>query len=73
MPNQVTISTINGTSPYNVYICDPAYSSCFYVSTITSGMIPYTFNVPFLYANFATVGIKIVDYAGCVINYSLTF
>lgn len=73
MPNQVTITTINGTSPYDVYICDPAYTSCFYVSTITLGMIPYTFNVPFLYSSFATVGVKIVDTKGCIINYLVTF
>lgn len=73
MPNQVTISTITGTPPYNIYVCDTLFTSCFYITTIGLGSIPYTFNVPFIYSSFSTVGIKIVDNDGCIIKQTVTF
>jgi hypothetical protein len=73
MPNQVTVSTITGTPPYSIYVCNQLFTACFYVTTIGSGSIPYTFNVPFIYSNFSTVGIKIVDTDGCIITQTVTF
>jgi len=33
---EVTINGITGTSPYDLYICQPNGSGCFYISTISS-------------------------------------
>lgn len=73
MPNQVSISTLNGSSPYNVFVCDTGYTNCLYVSTITSGSLPYVFNVPFVYQSFMNIIVKIVDNDGCVINQLITY
>ena len=73
MPNQVTISTINGTPNYDIYVCDLTLTTCVYISTITAGQVPYVFNVPFPYNNLDDVIIKIIDDAGCVINQTINF
>ena len=68
MPTEITISTLNGSSPFDVYTCDTTYTTCVYVSTITSGQIPYTFNLPFIQEGMNPVGLKVVDNTGCVIE-----
>lgn len=73
MPNQVTISTINGTPNYDIYVCNLIFTNCIYISTITAGQLPYVFNVPFPYSNLNSVVVKIIDDAGCVINQVIHF
>lgn len=73
MPNQVTISTLNGSPNFNVYVCDLNITNCVYISTITLGQIPYSFNVPFPYNILSSVYVKIVDDDGCVINQLVNF
>jgi hypothetical protein len=41
MAVQVTINSITGQSPYDVYICQNTGSGCFYMATIES--TPYIF------------------------------
>ena len=73
MPTQITISTLTGAQPFDVYSCDTGYTNCIYVSTITSGSLPYVFNVPFVYQSFMNIIVKIVDNDGCVINQLITY
>jgi hypothetical protein len=68
MPVQVTISTLSGTSPFDVYICQFNLTGCFYIDTITNASIPYTFNVPAPYDTAESYCVKIIDDLGCVIS-----
>jgi hypothetical protein len=38
------ITEIAGIPPYNVYVCNPDGTGCFYINTITSA--PYSFIIP---------------------------
>ena len=61
MPLEVTISTIAGTSPYNVYICDSPVTNCFYMTTINDGDLPYTFTIPEVLSTMSEYTLKITD------------
>lgn len=66
MSLEVTISSITGTSPYDVYICQPSGSGCFYINTITS--VPYSFDIPEPYNSEFAYMLKIIDSDNCVIS-----
>jgi hypothetical protein len=66
MPTQITISTLTGAQPFDVYSCDDTYNNCIYVATITSGQVPYNFDLPFIQEGMSSVGIKVVDNNGCI-------
>lgn len=66
MAIKVTIDSITGTSPYDVYICQPNGSSCFYITTITS--VPYQFDIPEPYNNSSLYMLKIIDNFNCIIT-----
>jgi hypothetical protein len=68
MPIQTTINTLSGTSPFDVYICQFNLTGCFYIDTITSGDIPYTFIIPAPYDTAESYCVKIIDDLGCVIS-----
>ena len=63
MPTQITINTISGVQPYDVYICDDPLTTCIYISTIST--VPYVFNVPSLLDGQLSFNLKIVDDNGC--------
>lgn len=63
---QVNINAITGQSPYDVYICQPDGTSCFYISTITA--LPYTFNIPSPYDISDEYMLKVIDNNNCVIS-----
>ena len=65
MPTYVEISSVTGTSPYNIYICDTDLVSCTWISTITSGELPYSFELPFIYLNYPDFAVKVVDSFNC--------
>jgi len=71
MPTQITISTLSGASPFDVYSCDTGYTSCIYISTITPSQVPYEFDLPSIQEGMGSVGIKVVDNIGCIIDESL--
>jgi len=62
----ITIDGITGQSPYNVYVCQSDGTGCFFINQITSGEIPYTFNIPSPYDQSTEYMVKIVDGLGCV-------
>jgi hypothetical protein len=68
MPTQITISTLAGSQPFDVYSCDTGYTNCIYIATITSGQVPYDFNLPFIQEGMGSVGIKVVDNNGCIVE-----
>jgi hypothetical protein len=66
MAIKVTIDSITGTSPYDVYICQPNGNGCFYITTISS--VPYQFDIPEPYDNSSTYMLKIIDSYNCIIT-----
>jgi hypothetical protein len=66
MAVQVNISSITGTSPYDIYICQPAGTNCFYITTISS--TSYVFDIPAPYDTSTSYMLKIIDNNGCVIS-----
>ena len=67
---RVNINGITGgTEPYNVYVCQPNNTSCFYISTIMdSDLNPYEFDIPAPYYNSPAYLIKLVDSNDCIIS-----
>ena len=68
MPTQITISTLSGSSPFDVYSCDTGYTSCIYVSTIYPSQVPYSFDLPFIQEGMGSIGVKVVDNNNCIIE-----
>ena len=63
---QVTINSVTGTSPYDVYICQSDGTGCFYITRTST--IPYVFDIPTPYDNATSYMLKIVDANNCVIT-----
>lgn len=68
MPIDITIDNITGSTPFDIYVCDTGMTSCVYVSTINSGDLPYTFEVPIIYANSTELNLRVIDDNECQIN-----
>jgi hypothetical protein len=68
MAVQVTINSIVGTQPYQVYICQPGNTGCFYIDEINNGDVPYVFDIPAPYDNANSYLLKIIDNFGCIIS-----
>jgi hypothetical protein len=66
MAIQVTISSITGESPYDIYICQTGGTSCFYMTTISS--VPYIFDIPAPYNTSEAYMLKVIDNNGCTIT-----
>ena len=66
MAVQITINSLTGTSPYDVYICDNLLSNCVYISTIN--LTPYEFDVPAPLDAQSELCVKVVDSNGCIIS-----
>jgi hypothetical protein len=71
MPTQITISTLTGAQPFDVYSCDTGYTNCIYISTITSSQVPYSFDLPFIQEGMAEIGLKVVDNNNCIIELNI--
>lgn len=70
MPIDITINSISGSSPYDIYLCDDPINVCVYIDTITSA--PYVFEVPSLMSNNNNFKLKVVDNNGCESTQPLT-
>jgi hypothetical protein len=66
MAVQVTITNITGSSPYDIFVCQPNGSSCFYITTTST--IPYVFNIPEPYNTSSSYMLKIIDNQNCIIS-----
>ena len=72
MAIKVTISNITGATPYDIYICQPDGTSCFYINTITSSGLPYQFDIPVPYDTATQYMLKAIDNNNCVITGTTT-
>lgn len=64
--SQITINTISGSSPYDIYVCDVNQYYCeLVISGVTSVPPPITFTAPSAFTYSPTVLIKIIDSSGC--------
>lgn len=68
MAKLVTITTLVGTSPFDVYLCDNTYNNCIYIDTIITSEIPFSFTVPTSFESLTTVGVKVIDDVNCTIK-----
>jgi hypothetical protein len=66
MAVQVTINSITGQSPYDIYICQSGGTGCFYITTVST--IPYVFDIPSPYDVSSSYMLKIIDSNNCVIT-----
>jgi hypothetical protein len=66
MAIEVTINSVTGQSPYDIYICQTGGTGCFYMATITS--VPYTFTIPQPYNTSTSYMLKLIDNNGCIIT-----
>lgn len=62
----VSISSVTGSSPYDVYVCQSGGTNCFYISTINS--VPYSFDIPSPYNTNTSYMLKLIDSNGCIIS-----
>jgi hypothetical protein len=67
---QVTINSITGQSPYDVYICQSGGTNCFYITTISN--TPYIFDIPVPYDTSSSYMLKIIDTNNCIISGTTT-
>lgn len=70
MAVQVTISSITGSTPYDIYICQSAGTQCFYITTVSQAQIDstYIFDIPTPYDTSSSYMLKIIDNNGCIIS-----
>lgn len=73
MPNEITISGITGSSPFDIYTCDTGRTTCIYMNTVKSSDLPVSFDVPIIFESLPSVNVKIVDDINCEINKIVTF
>lgn len=66
MAVQVTINSVTGQSPYDIYICQSNGTGCFYITTVST--IPYVFDIPAPYDTSSSYMLKIIDSNNCVIT-----
>ena len=71
MPTVITIETITGIAPFDIYISNSQSTPAIYIATISTA--PYTFNVPTILENLEEYAVKIVDSNGCTIYDNLNF
>ena len=72
MPTQITISSLSGSPPFDVYTCDTGFTSCIYINTIGLGQIPYVFNLPYIMEDMESYIVKVVDRNNCMVTRELT-
>ena len=65
MARQIQITSISGTSPYDVIVCDITNTYCFSVSASTTITPIQIFNVPPPLDNVDYLLLKIIDSNGC--------
>lgn len=68
MTKQITISSLTGSQPYHVYLCDDTFTTCASIDTINDSEIPFSFIVGSPYLSMSTVGIEVKDKNKCVIR-----
>jgi hypothetical protein len=73
MPNEITISGITGSSPFDIYTSDTGETTTIYINTVGATDLPYTFDVPIIFQPLPAVNVKIIDTINCEINETIIF
>lgn len=66
MPTKITINSITGVEPYDVYLCDNPITVCIYIATIDDSSLPYEFELPCSMEGQNDYSLKTVDDVDCV-------
>jgi len=69
MPIDVTVNTIVGAAPYDIYLCDNPVTICIYIDTVNA--VPYVFQVPTILSSQVSFNLKVVDNNGCEVYQEL--
>jgi surface protein len=64
MNQSITITSVTGTSPYDITICDYTYNNCSVVATSVSSL-PITVNIPTQLDGLLSILVVITDSLGC--------
>ena len=66
MATSIQITSVTGTSPYNVYVCDIFGTNCNLVGTIVGTVPPvYSFSIPAMFNYAQVVIVKVIDSNNC--------
>ena len=66
MSIQVNINGITGQSPYDIYVCQPDGTGCFYMLTTSSTSL--SFIIPTPYDESSSYLLKVIDSNECIIT-----
>lgn len=66
----LNISSIIGTPPFDIYICQTGGTGCFYINTTSE--TSYSFDIPQPYDTNTAYMLKVVDNTDCIIT-GITF
>jgi len=72
MPTNIMLTSVSGSSPFHIYVCDTGFTSCVYVNTITPIDVPFQINVPPLFLSLTNVVINVKDSNDCSLNQIIT-
>jgi len=72
MSNIIQITSISGTPPYDIYVCDQTITYCYLVSGATFITPPLSFIVPPPLDTSTPIILKIIDSLGCEKIFLLT-
>ena len=66
MASSIQITSVTGTSPYDVYVCDVFGLNCNLVGTIPVSVPPVvTFTIPTMFNYAQVVMVKVIDFNNC--------
>ena len=68
MPTLVTVSNINASAPYEIYIGVSGSPTYYYVDVIGAAQLPYDFTVPIPLQNNLGFCVRVIDSEGCIIT-----
>jgi hypothetical protein len=72
MPTNITLTTVSGSSPFHIYVCDTGFTVCIYVDTVTPIDIPYQIQIPPLFTSLPNVVINVKDSNDCSLNQTVS-
>jgi hypothetical protein len=72
MPTNITLTTVSGSSPFHIYVCDTGFTACIYVDTVTPIDIPYQIQIPPLFTSLPNVVINVKDSNDCSLNQTVS-
>lgn len=68
MPTNITLSSVSGSSPFHIYVCDTGFTTCIYVNTINPIDIPYQIQIPPLFTSLPSIVVNVKDSNNCSLN-----